>query len=109
MFEYFGLGGVVIVLGALSAFCIALDAASPRGVLHNVHRRAFHDLRALQGRIKREWDQIKLTTEQDSPEQKRAVAELIARFGKKSDEIAEAIAAAEASLGVSAKSEKSLE
>jgi hypothetical protein len=57
--ESFGQGRAVIVLGALAALAIAVDAAWS-GPANSMHQRAIHDIRGLQNSIKLRWDKIRI-------------------------------------------------
>jgi hypothetical protein len=57
--ESFGQGRAVIVLGALAALAIAIDAAWS-GPATAVQKRAIHDIRSLQNSIKLRWDKIRI-------------------------------------------------
>jgi hypothetical protein len=58
--ESFGQGRVVIVLGAVAALAIAIDAAWA-GPSIQVNKRAIHDIRSLQNSIKLRWDKVRIS------------------------------------------------
>jgi hypothetical protein len=58
--ESFGLGHTVIVLGAVAALAIAIDAAWA-GPSIQVNKRAIHDIRSLQNAIKLKWDKVRIS------------------------------------------------
>jgi hypothetical protein len=58
--ESFGQGRAVIVLGAVAALAIAIDAAWS-GPAVQVNRRAIHDIRSLQNAVKLKWDKVRIS------------------------------------------------
>jgi hypothetical protein len=58
--ESFGQGRAVIVLGAIAALAIAIDAAWT-GPAVQVNKRAIHDIRALQNAVKLKWDKVRIS------------------------------------------------
>jgi hypothetical protein len=58
--ESYGQGRAVIVLGAVAALAIAIDAAWS-GPAVQVNKRAIHDIRSLQNSIKLKWDKVRLS------------------------------------------------
>ena len=57
--ESFEQGRAVVLLGAIAALAIAVDAAWS-GPANAVHQRAIHDIRGLQNSIKLRWDRIRI-------------------------------------------------
>jgi len=58
--ESFGQGRAVIVLGAVAALAIAIDAAWS-GPAVQVNKRAIHDIRGLQNAVKLKWDKVRIS------------------------------------------------
>jgi hypothetical protein len=58
--ESYGQGRAVIVLGAVAALAIAIDAAWS-GPAVQVNKRAIHDIRSLQNSVKLKWDKVRLS------------------------------------------------
>src|SRR6185295_12475045 len=58
--ESFGQERAVIVLGAVAALAIAIDAAWS-GPAVQVNRRAIHDIRSLQNAVKLKWDKVRIS------------------------------------------------
>jgi hypothetical protein len=58
--ESFGQGRAVIVLGAVAALAIAIDAAWS-GPAVQVNKRAIHDIRSLQNAVKLKWDKVRIS------------------------------------------------
>ena len=52
---HFELTTVSVVAGAAASLCVIVDGVHPRGMLRNVHMRAYHDLRYLSTRMVGEW------------------------------------------------------
>ena len=97
--EGFGMHTAVSFLGVISAICVACDALMPRGLLHNVHRRAFNELRFVAQTLKKSWDIAKYETTADSPERKAAIVAALKLSQSECVRINDYITAAEASLG----------
>jgi len=55
-----GQGRAVIVLGAVAALAIAIDAAWT-GPMTHVYRRAIQDIRTLQNSVKLKWDKVRIS------------------------------------------------
>jgi len=97
-FEYFDMGFVVIILGALSAVCIAVDAAWPGGMLHNVHLRAAVETRRLAHDVLTEWRKVQ--TDASSPNgASEAARRLLTTIKEERHRIDRYVADAETSLG----------
>jgi hypothetical protein len=58
--ESFGQGRAVIVLGAVAALAIAIDAAWT-GPATQVNKRAIQDIRNLQNAVKLKWDKVRIS------------------------------------------------
>ena len=56
--EWHNFHGMVVILSAVAALCIAIDSALPRSHLHNVRKRAEHDLLRLANEMAIERDKI---------------------------------------------------
>jgi hypothetical protein len=52
---HFELTTVSVFAGAIASLCVIVDGIHPRGMLRNMHLRAFHDLRLLSSRMMSEW------------------------------------------------------
>lgn len=52
---HFELTTVSVFAGAAASLCVIIDGIHPRGMLRNVHMRAYHDLRYLSTRMVAEW------------------------------------------------------
>jgi hypothetical protein len=86
--ESFGQGRAVIVLGALAAIAIAIDAAWS-GPANAVHERAIHDIRSLQNSIKLRWDKIRiLHPDSKDPARTAEALAILDTIQTKRDEIA---------------------
>ena len=55
LFAYFSLQAIGIFTGALATLFILIDSVHPRGMLRNIHMRAFHEIRMLINRIVTAW------------------------------------------------------
>lgn len=51
----FALETVSVISGAIASVCVIIDGVLPRGMLRNIHLRAFHDIRILSSRMMSEW------------------------------------------------------
>ncbi|HEX7314971.1 MAG TPA: hypothetical protein VF297_13670 [Pyrinomonadaceae bacterium] len=51
----FHLRTVSVILGAAASLCVIIDGIHPRGMLRNIHMRAYHDLRLLSTRMMSAW------------------------------------------------------
>jgi hypothetical protein len=56
VWAHFGMTTASVICGAISSFCIIVDALNPRGVLRNVHTRAVHDIAILSSRMVSRWN-----------------------------------------------------
>jgi hypothetical protein len=90
--QSFDQGRAVIVLGAIAALAIAVDAAWS-GPAVQVNRRAIHDIRSLQNAIKLKWDKVRIShpDAKDPARSSEALAILDAIQGKR-DEISRYLA-----------------
>lgn len=96
-----GHGPVAVVLGALGAFAIAIDAAWPGGAFKNPHQRAVHDLRELQNTLKLRWDKVRLAHADPAAPQRIAHAlALLDAVQSKREEIGKYLGSSEPSPGV---------
>ena len=92
---------ITILCCALSALCVAIDAAWPTDSFRNVHQRAVFDLRELQNTLKLRWDKVCLAHPDASAPQRTAHAlALLDHVQSKRDEIGKYLGSAEASPGV---------
>ena len=55
IWAHFDLPVVSLFAGTISAFCIAIDAIHPRGMLRNIHLCARHDILNLSYKIVNQW------------------------------------------------------
>jgi len=55
VWAHFNLTTVAVLMGAVASFCVIIDGVHPRGMLRNVHLRAFHDLRGLTAGMIAQW------------------------------------------------------
>ena len=93
-----------MLLGALAALCVAIDAAWPSDSFRNVHRRAVYDLRELQNTLKLRWDKVRLA--HPDPLARERVAHALALLDSvqsKREEIGKYLGNAEPSPGVQRK------
>ena len=91
----------VVVLSALSALCIAIEAGWPSASLGNLHRRAVYDLRDLQSTVKLRWHRVRLT--HPDPASRKRVAhalELLELIHAKRDEVGRYLGSSEANPGI---------
>ena len=52
---HFNLTTVSVVAGAIASACVIMDGLHHRGMLRNMHLRAYHDIRMLTTKIVSEW------------------------------------------------------
>jgi hypothetical protein len=97
--EGFGFHAAVSVLGIVSAICVAVDAALPRGLLYNVHRRAFNELRNVNANIRNQWNIAEVKTEGDPSARRAAVIAILDYSQRERERINKYLTDAEASLG----------
>lgn len=91
----------VVTLSALSALCIALEAGWPGASVRNVHRRAIHDLRAVQGTVKLRWHKVLLAHPDPSSRKRVAYAlELLELIHSKREEVGKYLGSAEPNPGI---------
>jgi hypothetical protein len=55
IWAHFDLTTVSVISGAIASICVVLDGIHPRGMLKNIHTRAYHDLRMLSGTMTTAW------------------------------------------------------
>jgi hypothetical protein len=103
--EGFGFHAAVSVLGIVSAICVAVDAALPRGLLYNVHRRAFNELRNVNANIRNQWNIAKVKTEDDPSARRAAVIAILDYSQRERERINKYLTDAEASLGGAAQTQ----
>lgn len=102
-FEAFGFGSVVIVLATLVAICTALDGARPRGLLHNVHRKASNEASLAGTTLQSGWHLVQLECADQLDEKRVRAADLLRAAHAERQRITDYVTAAEASLGSSAR------
>jgi hypothetical protein len=95
--QSFDQGRVVIVLGAVAALAIAIDAAWS-GPAVQVNKRAIHDIRSLQNAVKLKWDKVRIShpDPKDPARSAEALAILDSIQGKR-DEISRYLASPQSS------------
>ena len=96
--DAFGYGPVVIILGFVTAACVAIDGLYPRGRLFNVHRRAANELFSLQDQLATKRNAIRLQTP-DIVRQRELLSSLLVEIEKEKRRISQYLTVAEASLG----------
>jgi hypothetical protein len=94
--EAFSYGTDVIVLGAITALCVAIDGVFPGGQLHNVDKWARNEIRRLQQDVISQWRQAQLGSKKSSP---AAVKAILERVRQECARIDKYITDMEASLG----------
>ncbi len=94
--ESFGYGDVIIVMSAIAALCIGIDAAFPGGQLYNIHKRAANEARRLQNDILIEW---RLALLGDWRSIKTSLSLILSQTKEERARIDNYITEAEASLG----------
>jgi len=97
--EGLGFHAAVSILGVVSAICVAVDAVMPRGLLYNVHRRAFNELRNVNANIRNQWNIAKVKTEDDPSARRAAVIAILDYSQRERERINKYLTDAEASLG----------
>jgi hypothetical protein len=55
VWAHFELTAVSVIAGAVASACVIIDGIHPRGMLRNLHLRAYHDLRALVAGMMAQW------------------------------------------------------
>lgn len=93
-FEALGWGVPVIVMGLISAICVAVDGAYPRGRLHNAHKRASHDLHQLHHDVRSAFTQSRLRGEDPD-----VAVDILEMARMRRSAVTNYLRAAEASLG----------
>ena len=90
----------VSILAAIAALCVAIDAVWPGGMLHNVHKRAVHEIGLLIGKILTSLDEIAIAYKDDPKKRTEALVQVLRDLTKERQRIGAYIANAESSLGV---------
>jgi len=85
-----------LIAAAIASFCVIVDGIQPRGMLRNIHIRAFHDIRFLEGHM-----MSQLRSSEDPPE--HAVRKIIRDSEPERKRIAAYIRDAESALKSSGK------
>jgi hypothetical protein len=104
-FEAFGVGAAVIVLATVAAICSAVDAARPRGLLHNVHRKAANEASLAGTALQAGWHLIQIECANDPDARRTRAADLLREAQAERQRISSYVTAAEASLGSSTRTE----
>jgi hypothetical protein len=95
--ESFGQGRAVIVLGAVAALAIAVDAAWT-GPSVQVNRRAIHDIRGLQNAVKLKWDKVRISyPDPKDPARSSEALSILDAIQTKRDDITRYLASPQAS------------
>jgi hypothetical protein len=90
--ESFGQGRAVIVLGAVAALAIAIDAAWS-GPAVQVNKRAIHDIRGLQNSVKLKWDKVRIShPDPKDPSRSTEALAILDAIQSRRDEIARYLA-----------------
>jgi hypothetical protein len=55
VFAHFNCTSVSLVVGAIASCCVIIDGLHPRGMLRNIHLRAYHDIRILTHKMRLQW------------------------------------------------------
>lgn len=55
VWAHFQLTTVSVIAGALASVCVIVDGVHPRGMLRNIHLRAYHDIRILATNMMSQW------------------------------------------------------
>jgi hypothetical protein len=55
VWAHFDFVTISVIAGAIASVCVIIDGVHPRGMLRNVHLRAFHDIRMLSTKMLNEW------------------------------------------------------
>jgi len=55
IFAHFNWTIAGLVVGSIGSGCVIIDGLHPRGMLRNIHLRAFHDIRILIGKMTLQW------------------------------------------------------
>ena len=101
--ETFGFHSAVILVGVVSAVCVAIDAAYPGGLLHNIHRQASNEIFLLADMVRLEWEKITVEFRDVSNpegvlERKARVQRILSTVQEEKKRINDYLTAAEASL-----------
>jgi hypothetical protein len=96
--EASGYGQVVIVLGVVTALCIAIDGLFPGGQLHNIHKRAACETRRLQQDTIIRWRRAQLDSDSSQSLAKVGQA-VLTSIQKERTRIDKYVTDAESSLG----------
>lgn len=62
----FDLTTASLVVGATASVCVVIDGVHPRGMLRNIHLRAFHDVRILTSRMVSQWRSRSVAADDDN-------------------------------------------
>lgn len=98
-FELLDIGRLVPIFGIISAACVAIDAAWPGGMLHNLHLRAARETRRLEHEILTEWQKTQLEAGQSPGQLHRKVVELLDLIKKERNRIDTYVTLGEITLG----------
>ena len=92
---------VVLAFAALSALCVAVDAAWPMSSFRNARQRAVQDLRELENLLMLKWEKVKLAHPDPKSTQRIAHAlQLLDEIQAKREEIGKYLGSVQASPGV---------
>ncbi len=62
---YFDQKTIGVVLGFVASVCVIIDGVQPRGMLRNIHLRAFHDIRFLSSKMVSQWRSREIDVRED--------------------------------------------
>jgi hypothetical protein len=97
--QTFGQGRAVIVLGAVAALAVAVNAAWTGPGTH-VHRRAIQDIRNLQNSVKLKWDKVRIShPDPKDPARSAEALAILDVIQTKREDIARYLASPQASPG----------
>ncbi len=55
VWAHFNFITIGVITGAIASVCVIIDGVHPRGMLRNIHLRAFHDIRNLSTKMVSGW------------------------------------------------------
>jgi hypothetical protein len=93
LWAYFDLKVATVIMGAVASACVIIDGIHPRGMLRNIHLRAFHDIRVLIMNMANEWRSRSAGAKPDNVAKK-----IISNSGPERERIAKYVRDAETAL-----------
>jgi hypothetical protein len=97
VWAHFELTTVSVIAGAIASLCVIIDGVHPRGMLRNIHLRAYHDLRNLTTKMVSAWRTRNRNAKEDT-----VVTKIIKDSETERDRIAAYIRDAETALNYKA-------